>query len=164
MKEIKHSKDTHKPNEIELLEERVKEMTVGWQRCQADFINYKRQVEEDKKRLIKMANSDLLLDILPVLDNFQLAARHIPAEIENNNWAIGIKQIEKQLENILESAGLQRIEGKGKFNPNFHEAIDCINCDLPEGEIVEELQSGYQFDNAVLRPAKVRVSKGKDKE
>jgi len=165
MKEIKHPKEADKFKETTLLNERIEELTSGWQRCQADFINYKRQVEEDKKRLTKIANEDLLLDILPVLDNFQLAARHVPVEVENNNWTIGIKQIEKQLESILESAGLEKIDGKGKFNPFVHEAIECINCDFPEGEIIEEIQSGYKFGDKVLRPAKVRVSKGiNDKE
>lgn len=151
----------NKTDKSEELEGQIAELTAGWQRAQADLANYRRQVEEDKKRLIKYANSDLVMEILPVLDNFQLAAKHIPAELENNNWAEGIKQIEKQLENILANEGLQKIETIGaQFNPQFHEALDHIESDQPEDEIVEEIASGYTFNGDILRPAKVKVSKG----
>ncbi len=154
-----------KDTRITELEQKIGEITSGWQRTQADFQNYRRQVEEDRKKLIKMANSDLILEILPVLDNFQLAAKHVPEAIENDNWVIGIKQIERQLEQILENNGLNKIETVGKqFDPNFHEAVEHVESDQPEGEIVEEVHSGYAFDGLVLRPAKVKVSKGIIKE
>ena len=144
------------------LQEKIAELTAGWQRTQADFANYKRQAEIDKTRLIKLANQDLMLEVLPVLDNFQLAAKHVPAELESNNWAIGVKQIEKQLESILESEGLKKIATVGsQFNPHFHEAIEHLNSGKPEGEIVEEIVPGYTFDDIVIRPAKVKVSSGK---
>jgi molecular chaperone GrpE len=96
------------------------------------------------------------------LDNFQLAAKHIPENLENDNWAQGIKQIEKQFEDILISVGLERIQSVGEhFNPEFHEAVEEIESDKPEGEIVEEVLAGYKFDGDVLRPSKVRVSKEK---
>lgn len=143
-------------------EQKIAELTIALQRNQADFQNYRRQSEIDKQRLIKLANEDLMMEILPVLDNFQLAAKHVPAELENNNWTIGIKQIEKQLENILESEGLHKIETIGRqFDPKFHEAIDHIKSDKPENEIVEEVLSGYAFGDEVIRPAKVKVSAGK---
>lgn len=144
------------------LEAKIAELTAGWQRTQADFTNFRRQTEEDRKKLIKSANLDLMAEILPVLDNFQLAAKHIPAELENNNWAEGVSQIEKQLENILANEGLAKIDTVGtQFNPHFHEAIEHIQSEKPENEIVEEISSGYTFDDTVLRPAKVKVSKGK---
>lgn len=143
-------------------EVKIAELTSGWQRTQADFANYKRQAEVDKTRFVKLANQDLMLEVLPVLDNFQLAAKHVPAELESNNWAIGVKQIEKQLESILESEGLKKIAAIGsEFNPHFHEAIEHLRSDKPEGEIVEEIVPGYTFDDIVIRPAKVKVSSGK---
>lgn len=143
------------------LEQRVEELTAGWQRTQADFLNYKKQSEIERQRLIKMASVDLLGEILPVLDNFQLAAKHTPEELKNNNWVTGIKQIECQLEEILANEGLKKINTLGEeFNPEFHEAVDQVESERPEGEIVEEIQAGYTFDNIVLRPAKVKISKG----
>ncbi|MFA7253211.1 MAG: nucleotide exchange factor GrpE [Patescibacteria group bacterium] len=148
--------------QIEELNQKIGELTAGWQRTQADFQNFRRQVEEDRKKLIKKANTDLIMEILPVLDNFQLAAKHVPTELESNNWVIGVKQIEKQLESILENSGLSKIPTVGEqFNPHLHEAIEHIQSDEPIDIIVEELTSGYKFDDSVLRPAKVKVSAGK---
>ena len=142
------------------LENKVAELTIGWQRTQADFLNFKKQSAEEKARICRAANSDLIYSLLPVLDNFQLAAKHVPEEMANNSWAQGIKQIEKQFEDILLSAGLERIDSVGKvFDPALHEAIDYIESDKPEDEIVEEVLSGYKYDGDVLRPARVKVAK-----
>jgi len=150
------------PKYVAELEQKVSELSSGWLRTQADFQNFRRQTEEDRKKLIKMASSDLMMEILPVLDNFQLAAKHVPAELESNNWTQGIKQIEKQLENILESEGLTRIQTVGaEFSPHFHEAIEHVSSDQPEGTITEEISAGYEFDGNVIRAAKVKVSSGK---
>ncbi|MEI6499264.1 MAG: nucleotide exchange factor GrpE [bacterium] len=147
---------------IVVLEQKIGELTSGWQRTQADFQNYRRQTEEDRKKLIKMANVELLTDILPVLDNFQLAAKHMPLELEGNNWVIGIKQIEKQLESILADSGLEKIPALGlQFDPNFHESIESIASDRPENEVVDEISSGYKFGDTIIRPTKVRISSGK---
>lgn len=147
------------------LEQRIGELTAGWQRTQADFINYKKQVAEDRVRLIENASTDLIGEILPVFDNFELAAKHVPDDLKNNNWAIGITMIEKQLFEVLQNAGLSRIESMGShFDPELHEALDEIISDKPEGEVVEEVAAGYRFGDRVIRPAKVKVSGKKDEK
>lgn len=147
--------------ELVALEQKVGELTAGWQRTQADFQNFRRQTEEDRKKLIRMANIEFLSNILPVLDNFQLAAKHVPAELESNNWVIGVKQIEKQLESILADSGLEKIATTGmQFDPNFHESIESIASDKPENEIVEEITAGYKFGDVVIRPSRVKISSG----
>lgn len=149
-------------NKIAELEQKNGELLAGWQRTQADFQNYRRQTELDRQKLIKCASQDIVLEILPVLDNFQLAAKHVPENLTNDNWVIGIKQIEKQLETVLENAGLTKINTVGQqFDPAYHEALEHVASDKPENEIVEEILSGYAFDGNVLRPAKVKVSAGK---
>jgi len=145
---------------IKELEENVAELTAGWQRTQADFLNFKKQVADERTRLIGSAATDIIDQLLPVLDHFQLAAKHLPKELENNNWAVGIKQIEKQFENILIKNGLERIESVGKeFNPELHEAIEEVKSDKPVGTIIEEILSGYKYAGEILRPAKVKVAK-----
>lgn len=147
-------------NKIKKLEEQIAKLTAGWQRTQADFINYKKQVGEDRTQLIKSANSNLIYDLLPVLDNFKLAANHAPKDLENNDWARGIKQIERQLEIILANEGLEKISTLGDcFNPEIHEAIEEVESDKPEGSIVTEILPGYKYHGQVLRPAKVKVAK-----
>jgi len=156
-KEKKTSKSLHQE-----LEQKVVDLSAGWQRTQADFNNFRRQTELDRQKLATMIRADILLEILPVLDNFQLAAKHVPTNLENDNWVIGIKQIEKQFETILGSAGMAKIPTIGQqFDHNLHEAIESLSSDKPEGEIVEELQAGYKLNDNVIRPAKVKVSAGK---
>lgn len=142
-------------------EQKIAELTVSWQRAQADFANLRRQTEIDQQKMSRRVKSDLILDILPVLDNFQLAAKHIPKELEGDNWVNGIKQIEKQFEMILASAGLEKIPAVGEqFDHHIHEAIESVPSEAPEDEIVEEVLSGYRLGDTVIRPAKVRVSNG----
>jgi len=156
-----NKKDKKIDPKIVELEQKIGELTAGWQRTQADFVNYKKQAVEDKVKYCRSANGNLVYDLLPVLDNFQLAAKHTPANLESDNWAQGIKQIEKQFEDILREEGLERIETIGQtFNPEFHEAVEHLESDKPEDEIVEEVLSGYKFDGEVIRPAKVKTSKG----
>ncbi len=142
------------------LETKIAELTAGWQRTQADFLNFKKQTADERIRLIKSAGADLVDQLLPVLDHFQLAARHLPKELENDNWAIGIKQIEKQFENILFENGLERIISIDReFDPEFHEAVEEVESEKPSGTIVDEILSGYKFSAVVIRPAKVKVAK-----
>lgn len=146
--------------DIKELQEKIEELTAGWQRTQADFVNYKRQAAEDRARTIKQANADLIAELLPVLDNFQLAAKHLPENLKDDSWAQGVQQIEKQFENILLDSGLEKIESLGQqFNPEYHEAVEEIESDHEAGTIIEELSSGYKFDGIVLRPSRVKVAK-----
>ncbi len=153
-------KDKNIQKEVAELQDKVNELTLGWQRTQADFVNYKKQAEEDRLRIIKCANEELLLEILPILDNFQLAAKHLPDNLTNDNWAQGIKQIEKQFENILFDFGLEKITAIGEvFNPELHEAVEEVDSDKKSGIITEEILSGYKYHDIILRPSKVKVAK-----
>ncbi len=135
-------------------------MTAGWQRTQADFENHKKQSGSERSKLIKTANSDLIYELLPILDNFQLAAKHMPKDLETNNWATGIQQIENQFEEILNQSGLIRIESIGaEFNPELHEAVQEVESEKKTGTITEEILAGYKYNNVILRPAKVKVAK-----
>lgn len=131
------------------------------QRTQADFVNYRRRNEEDKADFVKYASSDIIEQILPVMDNFALAARHVPAEIESNSWAIGVKAIEKQLEQVLLTNGLTKIDTVGlAFDPKMHEALGEV-CDesQPDQIITSEEAPGYLLNGKLIRPAKVIVNK-----
>lgn len=148
------------PKKIKELEGKIAELTAGWQRTQADFQNFKKNAADERLKLISGAGADIVEQLLPVLDHFQLAAKHLPVELENDNWSQGIKQIEKQFEAILSENGLERIESIGQeFNPALHEAIEEVESDKGSGIIVEEVLSGYKYAGDVIRPAKVKVAK-----
>ncbi len=145
---------------IKELEEKIKELEEGWKRTQADFENYKKRSEEQRGEILMMMKADLLTKITPVLDNFRRAFEHAP----ENDFSFGIKQIEKQLEDILTSEGLEKISANpgDKFDCNLHEAISCEkNRKIPADHIIAETESGWMFSNRVIKPVKVRVSKGK---
>ncbi len=142
----------------------IEELKGMLQRTQADFLNYKRRNEEDRVNFIKFAQAKIIEEILPVMDNFSLAARHVPAEFEGNNWTVGIQAIEKQLEQILSANGVEKIESEGKaFDPNIHEALNEVSDEnYKNNEIVKEEAAGYLLNGKLIRPAKVIVNNIKD--
>jgi molecular chaperone GrpE len=95
------------------------------------------------------------------MDNFALAAKHIPAELATNSWAQGIQAIEKQFEQILLTNGLERVETEGKiFDPNLHEAVgEFHQKGAGPGAVISEETPGYTLGGKLIRPAKVIVNK-----
>lgn len=144
-----------KLEEIEELKAKAEEYLNGWKRERADFLNYKKEEMERIGSLIKYANEEIILNLLPILDNLCLAASHIKDE--------GVTQIKKQLEDFLKKEGIEPVKTIGdpstgseqvKFDPNTMEAVEG------EGETVsEELVRGYTMHGKLIRPAKVRVTK-----
>ena len=144
-----------------LVEARAKaqEYLEGWQRGQADFVNYKKRLEQDKIDAVKYANAGLLLKILPVLDDFERAIEHVPASLSGEPWVNGINGIARKMESTLESVGLTPIKAQGEFfDPSVHEAVG--SAPGPEGMVVRELEKGYKFGERILRPARVMVGSG----
>jgi molecular chaperone GrpE len=130
-------------------------------RVQADFVNYKKRVEEDKKNWLKFANVGLITKLIPVLDNFKRAGAHLPEDLKDNEFVKGVMAIEKQFERIMEEEGVEKIETKDQaFDPKWHEVMFYEVSELPEGQIIEELEAGYRLGDSVIKPSKVKVSKG----
>ncbi|PIP21371.1 MAG: nucleotide exchange factor GrpE [Candidatus Nealsonbacteria bacterium CG23_combo_of_CG06-09_8_20_14_all_40_13] len=142
---------------------KIKELENDLKRLAADFANYRKRQDELSQKSIRSANTDLILKIIPILDSFRRAFAHIPDKLTNNKWVEGVKNIDKQLENILNQEGVKRIDvSHSKFDPHFHEAILYQeNKKIPEGYIVCMFENGYTLYNQVIKPAKVIVSKGK---
>ncbi|HZT08440.1 MAG TPA: nucleotide exchange factor GrpE [Chloroflexota bacterium] len=144
-----------------LAEENLK----GWQRSQADFVNYRRRTEQEKSELVKFAESGLILDLLPVLDDLERALAGLPQELRGLTWIDGILLIERKFRSILEAHGVTPIEASGKeFDPHEHEAV------LRDGEpgeatvVTAELQRGYRLHDRVLRPSLVKVGRPSESE
>jgi molecular chaperone GrpE len=136
---------------------------AGWQRAQADFINYKRRSEQEKEEIGKFANSVLMLNLLPILDDLERAFISIPTRLAKLSWVDGIKLIERKLGAILEAQGLSPIKALGEpFDPMLHEAVRQDKG--KEGIVVEELQKGYKFYDRVIRPSKVVVGNGEEEK
>lgn len=153
-------------NEVEELKNQLKETKAkcdeylnGWKRERADFLNYKKDEMERIGQLAKYANQEIILKIIPILDNVYLAEQHAP---ENNEWVQGFLQIKKQISDFLEKEGINPIDSIGKeFDPNIMESVGEIsNSQFPNpNTVVEEVQRGYTMHGKVIRPAKVKISK-----
>lgn len=167
----KHPKRDNLDNQTLKLEKEIKELKAGWQRTQADFENYKKRVEAEKLENFAYAKAEFMTKIAPVLDNFEYAFAHIkkdPSRIGRRAEADtpeieGFLQIKKQLEDILVEEGLEKIPSQSgtRFDPALYEAISYEKNDLPADTIIETCESGWKFGERVIKPAKVRVSKGK---
>ena len=132
------------------------------QRSQADFLNYKRRTEQDRERLVKDANADLLTQLLPVLDDLQRAVANVPGDLAGNSWAAGIGLIGQKLTQILDRQGLQSIGEEGEaFDPRIHEAVAYQeHPNYGEGQVAQVYRAGYRLNERVLRPAQVVVARG----
>jgi len=148
-----------------LAEEKAEAETnlAGWQRAQADFINYKRRSEQEKEEISKFANTILMLNLLPILDDLERAFTSIPPRLDKLSWVDGIKLIERKFQATLEAQGLSPIKALGgPFDPSLHEA--AMHGKGKEGIVIEELQKGYKLHDRVIRPAMVVVGSGEEEE
>ncbi len=143
------------------LEAELADLNQRFLRTAADFENYKRRTAQEKDDLVKYSNAKLIEQLLPVLDNFQLALKHSGESKEVQNMLKGVEMIYRQFLEVLEKAGMRKIEAVGQpFDPRVHEAILQVEDDsVPEDTVVEEVRAGYQLNERVLRPSMVKVSK-----
>lgn len=137
------------------------EYLAGWQRERADLLNYKRDELARVNEIISYSSIDLILKVLPILDNLELAEKKIPEDLINNESVKGLLQIKTQLQDFLKKQKVEEIESLGQnFDPNLHEAVGEIKVENQESNIViEELQKGYKFNERVIRASKVKISK-----
>ncbi len=123
-----------------------------------------KEKEEGKrlKEIMEYAKQEMILKILPTLDNFNLACREVAQEDrEKNGFIDGFLQIKSCFENFLKNEGLEEMNCLGEtFDPYFHEAVEMIEDEKKEsGTIVEEVQKGYKKNDKLIRPAKVKIVK-----
>lgn len=160
--------ETAEVEDVEVLKQALAEETAkaeanlaGWQRAQADFINYKRRSEQEKEESVNFANSLLMLNLLPILDDLERAFASIPTRLAKLSWVDGVKLIERKLRATLEAQGLSPIKALGEpFDPNLHEATRQDKG--KEGLVIGEVQKGYKFRDRVIRPSKVVVGNGEE--
>ena len=157
---------TEQVNELEDLsiklveaKEQAAENLANWQRAQADFINFKRRLEQDRDEAVKYADMGLILNLLPVLDDFERALNAASQADCDTAWIEGVNGIERKFRAVLEMRGVKEIKALAKqFDPIFHEAV--MHIPGKEGVVIRELQKGYTFQDRVLRPTRVAVGNG----
>jgi molecular chaperone GrpE len=135
------------------------ELNSKYLRLYADFENYRKRVNKDKEDLVRYSNESLLYELLPAIDNLELALKHASGEV-NSGLVQGVEVTLKELQRTLEKFGLSRIDTAGKpFDPTVHHAMSQIErADMEEKMIAEEFRAGYRYRDKVLRPSLVAVS------
>jgi molecular chaperone GrpE len=155
---------TKKPTIAEL-QQQIADLTDALQRERADVINVRRQHEDQLANLKDLLKANVVRDLLPVIDNFERALKHVPNDLENNDYVKGVQGIVKQFEDTLTQMGVQRIKTVGEvFDPVVHEAVSMEDGDGVIEIVCEELQSGYQLGEQVIRHAMVKVRMEKSSE
>lgn len=135
------------------------ELNSKYLRLYADFENYRKRVNKDKEDLVRYSNESLLYELLPAIDNLELALKHASGEV-NSGLVQGVEVTLKELQRTLEKFGLVRIGAIGKpFDPAVHHAMSQVErTDMDEKMIAEEFRAGYKYRDKVLRPSLVAVS------
>ena len=123
----------------------------------ADFQNYKRRTEKEKNDIYAFANEKIVSELLNVIDNFE---RALDAGSDGDSFVEGMNLIFKQLQGVLEKAGVVEIEALGQdFDPNFHHAVLTEDsAEYESGKVTAVLQKGYLLNNKVIRPSMVKVA------
>ena len=130
-------------------------------RLQAEFDNYRKRVARENTEFRDYALVDTVRQLLPVVDHFSLAIKN--ADANPQEFRKGVELIYKQLQEVLQKIGVQRIAAEGQpFDPRFHEAIEVVDSNqVQDNFVLEELQPGYKIKDRLLRPAMVRVARNK---
>jgi len=141
-------------NTIQNLEERVRYH-------QAELINYRKRKDEETSNMLKFANQDLIMEILPLVDNFERAIKLSENDPNNSKFIEGFKMLYGNLINTLHKFGVEEIKSTGeKFDPMYHNAVLLDNDSTKEDDIiVDTFITGYMLKDRVIRPSSVKVNK-----
>ena len=145
---------------IEDLQQQLDALTADLQRTQADFINFRRRVEEERAGLSQAATARVVLQLLPLLDNIERALAHLPDELRGNPWAEGVAKLDRQFEAALKNLDVERIPAFGQpFDPQLHDALSYEEDGEGEEVVVAELEAGWRVGDHVIRHSKVKVGR-----
>jgi molecular chaperone GrpE len=148
-------------SELDEANKKGQEYFQALQRAQADFANFRRRTEQQRQEQMIGAKADVILGVLPVVDDFLRALDMMPADDQSTDWGQGIQLIARKLVSALDQQGVKKIDALGKqFDPWQEEAVDYVpTTEHDEGEVMEVVRDGYKIGDKVIRPAQVRVAR-----
>ncbi len=148
---------TKKPQATDL-EKQLAQLTEALQRERADSVNLRRQFEEQIGGLKNMVKANVVRELLPVIDNFERALKHVPKDLVKNEYIKGVNAIVAQFDQTLKQMGVERIKTIGEvFDPRLHEAVTMEKGDGSVEVVCEELQPGFKLGDEIIRHAMVKV-------
>lgn len=156
--EITNDQQQPKSTELNEYEQQIQQLTDLLQRERADATNIRRRHQAEIDGLKTRLKASVISDLLPVIDNFERALKHVPAELAENDYIKGVQGVVAQFETTLESMGVQKIKTVNEpFDPAYHEAVSMQEGDGDREVVSDELQAGYKIGDDVIRHAMVRV-------
>lgn len=160
MSKTEKPKASVKLGELTVLQQQVADLTEALQRERADAENIRRRHDDQMAKLRTMLKAGVVTELLPVIDNFERALKHVPKDLENNDYIKGVQGVVKQFESTLQNMGVQRIKTVGElFDPHVHEAVSMEDGEGDQEVVIEELQAGYKVGDEAIRHAMVRVGR-----
>ena len=131
------------------------------QRAQAELSNFRRRTDDDRITWQQQSNSRLLVKMLPVIDELELAVSHAEDGQATESWVEGVRLIQRKVSTLLESEGVAKIEAVGvQFNPVEHEAIGTEeSSEFSPGEIIQVVRNGYKLHDRIIQAAQVVVAR-----
>ena len=146
--------------QLEQAQQQSAENLEGWQRARAEFANARKRFDQQKTAARTNALVEIAEQLLPVIDDFDLAFKEVPEEISSTDWYGGVGLIPKKFSTILEKINIERIESVGHpFDPTMHNAIMReASEEFESNTVIREFQGGFKIGERVIRPAVVVVS------
>ncbi|MBV9328833.1 MAG: nucleotide exchange factor GrpE [Chloroflexi bacterium] len=147
--------------ELAEIEHKADEYLRLAQRTQADFINFRRRVEEERAQQARDAGLSVLQRLFPILDDFDRALSNASEAERQSGWGQGVLLVERNLRGLLAAEGVEQIEADGaEFDPRLHEALGSApSTSVAEGHVLHVVRQGYRKGDRVLRPTQVMVAK-----
>jgi molecular chaperone GrpE len=147
--------------ELAEIEQKADEYLRLAQRTQADFINYRRRIEEERAQQARDAGLSVLQRLFPILDDFERAMSNASDAERQSSWGQGVSLVERNLRGLLAAEGVEQIEAAGaEFDPRLHEAVGSApSTEVPEGHVLHVARQGYRKGDRVLRPTQVLVAR-----
>ncbi len=135
-----------------------------WLKVHAEYENTRKRMEKEKRDHIKFANEDIISQLFPIVDNFDMAIAAMEKAEDKAAIMDGIMLVQKEFHRVLEDRGVKKIETEGKqFDPHVHEAVLVVETsEHPDGIVLEELRAGYTLNERLLRPAQVKVARNEE--
>lgn len=153
--------ETEGKTELEVEREKADTYYKNWQRTAADFINFKRRVEQERGEMARLTNAAFVINMLPVYDDLDRAVASVDSTMAGLNWVQGVVNIHHKFNRLLEAMGVAEIVAENEsFDPARHEAVGRQPGE--EGKVLHVVQKGYELQGKVIRPAMVIVGEAAD--
>ncbi len=144
-------------SELEIMVAELRDKNL---RLLADFDNYKKRTNRERLELLNSASKDVIISLLPILDDFDRAKKSAQEGSHGEHWSEGVNLVFNRLHATLQSLGLKTMESTGEaFDADLHEAITEIPAPDQSGKVIDTVEKGYTLNDKIIRHAKVVVGK-----